>query len=209
MRPLPGPTERRREQVLVAGPALLGGLLAVAIGALVVAPQWQGLQAEQQRWGQLLEGRQRLPLLRRQLASLEQRLQGAEARNRQISTLIAGSGDVSTLLAMLSAEAAAAGVVLDRYEPVPAPAAGRPDPKATPPPNAKPAKPPADPLLAPGWVKTSVLLTARGAGPQLVQFLRRLERLSPLMVQSDLAVKAGTPAELRLNLSYYDARPSP
>ena len=209
MRPLPGPTELRREQALVAGPALLGGLLAVAIGALVVAPQWQGLQAEQQRWGQLLEGRQRLPLLRRQLASLEQRLQGAEVRNRQISTLIAGSGDVSTLLAMLSAEAAAAGVVLDRYEPVPAPAAGRADPKATPTPPAKPAKPPADPLLAPGWVKTSVLLTARGAGPQLVQFLRRLERLSPLMVQSDLAVKAGTPAELRLNLSYYDARPSP
>ena len=209
MRPLQGPMELSREQVLVAGPALLGGVLALAIGALVVAPQWQGLQAEQQRWGQLLEGRQRLPLLRRQLASLEQRLQGAEARNRQISTLIAGSGDVSTLLAMLSAEAAAAGVVLDRYEPVPAPAAGRPDPKATPSPNAKPAKPPADPLLAPGWVKTSVLLTARGSGPQLVQFLRRLERLSPLMVQSDLAVKAGTPAELRLNLSYYDARPSP
>jgi type IV pilus assembly protein PilO len=147
--------------------------------------------------------------LRRQLASLEQRLQGAEARNRQISTLIAGSGDVSTLLAMLSSEAAAAGVVLDRYEPVPASAAGRADPKATPTPPAKPPKPPADPLLAPGWVKTSVLLTARGAGPQLVQFLRRLERLSPLMVQSDLAVKAGTPAELRLNLSYYDARPSP
>ena len=209
MRPLPGPTELRREHVLVAGPALLGGVLALAIGALVVAPQWQGLQAEQQRWGQLLEGRQRLPLLRRQLASLEQGLQGAEARNRQISTLIAGSGDVSTLLAMLSAEAAAAGVVLDRYEPVPAPAAGRPDPKATPSPNAKPAKPPVDPLLAPGWVKTSVLFTARGSGPQLVQFLRRLERLSPLMVQSDLAVKAGTPAELRLNLSYYDARPSP
>ena len=205
MRPLPGPTELRREQVLVAGPALLGGLLAVAIGALVVAPQWQGLQAEQQRWGQLLEGRQRLPLLRRQLASLEQRLQGAEARNRQISTLIAGSGDVSTLLAMLSAEAAAAGVVLDRYEPVPSPTTAAP----TAGPTAKPAKPPADPLLAPGWDKTSVLLTARGAGPQLVQFLRRLERLSPLMVQSDLAVKAGTPAELRLNLSYYDARPSP
>ena len=205
MSPWPGLTERHRQRVLVAGPVLLGGLLALAIGALVVGPQWQGLQVERQRWGQLQEGRQRLPLLRRQLADLEQRLQRAEASNRQISTLIAGSGDVSTLLAMLSAEAADAGVVLDRYEPVPSPTTAAP----TAGPTAKPAKPPADPLLAPGWEKTSVLLTARGAGPQLVQFLRRLERLSPLMVQSDLAVKAGTPAELRLNLSYYDARPSP
>lgn len=209
MSPWPGLTERHRQRVLVAGPVLLGGLLALAIGALVVGPQWQGLQLERQRWGQLQEGRQRLPLLRRQLADLEQRLQRAEASNRQISTLIAGSGDVSTLLAMLSAEAAAAGVVLDRYEPVPSPTTAAPTAGHTAKPSAKPAKPPADPLLAPGWDKTSVLLTARGAGPQLVQFLRRLERLSPLMVQSDLAVKAGTPAELRLNLSYYDARPSP
>ena len=180
--------------------------MALALGVLVVAPQWQGLQAEQQRWGALQEGRQRLPLLRRQLADLEQRLQRAEVNNRQISTLIAGSGDVSTLLALLSAEAAGAGVVLDRYEPVPLAASAKPTKPAN---STNPAKSPVDPLLAPGWSKTSVLLSARGAGPQLVQFLRRLERLSPLVVPSDLALKAGTPAELRLNLSYYDAGSSP
>jgi type IV pilus assembly protein PilO len=96
-------------------------------------------------------------------------------------------------------------VVLDRYEPITAAAPGSSDSKSATP----PAKPAADPLLAPGWIKASILLTARGGGPQLVQFLRRLERLSLLVVQSDLAVKAGTPAEMRLNLSLYGERRSP
>jgi Fur family iron response transcriptional regulator len=100
----------RREQVLLGGPALLGGLLAIVLGALWVAPQWQGLQADQQRWQELQAGRDRLPLLRRQLAQLEQRRELAAANNRQILRLIAGSGDLTTLLALLSAEAAAAGV---------------------------------------------------------------------------------------------------
>ena len=200
-----GPARVRRDQVLLGGPALLGGLLAIVLGALWVAPQWQGLQADQQRWQELQAGRDRLPLLRRQLAQLEQRRELAAANNRQILRLIAGSGDLTTLLALLSAEAAAAGVVLDRYEPITAAAPGSSDSKSA----AQPAKPAADPLLAPGWIKTSILLTARGGGPQLVQFLRRLERLSLLVVQSDLAVKAGTPAEMRLNLSLYGERTSP
>jgi type IV pilus assembly protein PilO len=200
-----GPSRLSREQVLVLGPALLGGLAALALAVFGVAPVWQGLEAEQLRWQSLQDDRQRLPLLRRQLLTLEQRRQRAEAHNRQIVALIAGSGELTTLLAQLSSEAAAAGVVLDRYEPVTTPPAADADPKATP----KPAKPPTDPLLAPGLTKTTLLLTARGGGAQLVQFLRRLERLSPLVVQSDLAVKAGSPAELRLNLSLYGERTEP
>jgi len=196
-----GPSRLSREQVLVGGPALLGGLAALALAALGLVPLWQGLQAEQVRWQSLQADRERLPLLRRQLVSLELRRQGAELNNRQI----AGSGDLATLLALLSSEAAAAGVVLDRYEPVTTPPAGAVDPKPAP----KPAKPAADPLLAPGLTKITLLLTARGGGAQLVQFLRRLERLSPLVVQSDLAVKAGSPAELRLNLSLYGERSAP
>ena len=200
-----GPSRLSREQVLVGGPALVGGLAALALATLGLVPLWQGLQAEQVRWQSLQADRERLPLLRRQLVSLELRRQGAEVNNRQIVNLIAGSGDLATLLALLSSEAAAAGVVLDRYEPVTTPPAGAVDPKTAP----KPAKPAADPLLAPGLTKTTLLLTARGGGAQLVQFLRRLERLSPLVVQSDLAVKAGSPAELRLNLSLYGERSAP
>jgi type IV pilus assembly protein PilO len=46
-----------------------------------------------------------------------------------------------------------------------------------------------DPLVAPGLQKTSVLITAKGTGPQLQDFLRRLERLSLLVAQSDLSLK--------------------
>jgi type IV pilus assembly protein PilO len=46
-----------------------------------------------------------------------------------------------------------------------------------------------DPLVAPGLQKTSVLITAKGSGPQLQDFLRRLERLSLLVAQSDLSLK--------------------
>ena len=66
-----------------------------------------------------------------------------------------------------------------------------------------------------------MLLSARGSGPQLLDFLRRLERLSLLVVQSDLSLKSGSsskdtggqvvvePTELRLNLGLYARDDSP
>jgi type IV pilus assembly protein PilO len=207
----------RREQVLLGAPVLLGVLLAAALGGLVVWPRWQRLQADQQELLVLEEQQQRLPLLRRQLESLEQQREQADRRNAQILGLIAGSGELQTFLAQLSEQAAQTGVLLDGYEPVQA---------VAPPTSKKNNKtaaetPPADPLLAPGLKKTSVLLRARGSGPQLLDFLRRLERLSLLVVQSDLSLKSGNsskdkdgrvvvePTELRLNLGLYARDHSP
>ena len=195
----------RREQVLLGAPVLLGVLLAAALGGLVALPRWQRLQADQQELLVLEEQQQRLPLLRRQLESLEQQREQADRRNAQILGLIAGSGELQTFLAQLSEQAAQAGVLLDGYEPV--------QPVA--PPTSKKSNktaaetPPVDPLLAPGLKKTSVLLRARGSGPQLLDFLRRLEHLSLLVVQSDLALtspresKSAFTTELRLNFSLY------
>jgi type IV pilus assembly protein PilO len=65
-------------------------------------------------------------------------------------------------------------------------------------------------------MKTSLLLVARGDGPQLLAFLRRLESLSLLVVQSNLQVKAeqkGTAKDgmsrpaLRINLGLYSLAP--
>ena len=207
----------RREQVLLGAPVLLGVLLAAGLGGVAVLPRWQQLQADQQELLVLEEQRERLPLLRRQLDSLEQQRQQADRRNAEILGLIAGSGELATFLAQLSEQAAQTGVQLDGYEPVQAvsvPVSKGKGKKAE-------DQAPSDPLLAPGLKKTAVLLTARGSGPQLLDFLRRLERLSLLVVQSDLSLKSGSsskdkdgrvvvePTELRLNLGLYARDDSP
>jgi len=207
----------RREQVLLGAPVLLGVLLAAGLGGVAVLPRWQQLQADQQELLVLEEQRERLPLLRRQLDSLEQQRQQADRRNAEILGLIAGSGELATFLAQLSEQAAQTGVQLDGYEPVQAVA-----PPVSKGKNKKAEdQAPSDPLLAPGLKKTAVLLTARGSGPQLLDFLRRLERLSLLVVQSDLSLKSGSsskdkdgrvvvdPTALRLNLGLYARDDSP
>lgn len=205
-----------RERLLLWGPALLGGLLAAVAGGLLLLPQVQRLQLVQQQVEDLKAQQQRLPLLRRQLTVLSERHSQAQQRQRQLLELIQGSGELRTFLAQLNREARASGVQLEGYEPIsaapvsPAPAApGRalaapaaqaataPAGAAAPglPPRA-PGVPglaappsPVDPLQDPGLRKNSLLLRARGHGPQLQQFLRRLERLGLLVVQSDLSLK--------------------
>lgn len=224
------PARFSREQVLLWGPALLGALLAAAATGALLWPVLRQLQAAQQQLADLQDQTTRLPLLRQQMVQVSTNLEQARQRQQRILNLIAGSGAINTFMAQLGQEAARSGVQLDGYEPVtaaaPAPAAapaGAPPP-AAPPPGQPPGQPPAapsDPLLAPGLQKTSLLITARGSGPQLQQFLRRLERLSLLVVQSDLALKHEAPesqsgkaappplTSLRLNLSLYTPAAKP
>ena len=214
-----------REQVLLWSPVLLGSVLSIAVGGLLLWPALQQLQRNQQQLADLQEQAARLPLLRQQLVKQRENLAQAQERERQILQLIAGSGDVSTFMTQLGEEARKSGVQLDSYEPVttvapppPAPAPGAAPPPANGAPNQPP--PPADPLQGPGLQKTSILITARGNGLQLQDFLRRLERLSLLVVQSDLSLKHepttganGKPSpvginSLKLNLSLYAKAPA-
>ena len=220
-----GPSARiRREWCLLGLPVAAGALLSLGVVAAALWPSWQQLQVAQQELDQLEEQRQRLPLLRAQLLKLSDNVQEAERRSRQILGLIAGSGEISTFMAQLSIEAQRSGVVLDGYEPITTTASEAEAPSAKPKPKpskGEPPPPPPDLLLAPGLQKTSLLLTARGNGPQLLDFLRRLEQLSLLVVQSDLSLKhelkeAGKPGEasanttnLRLNLSVYSEAEPP
>ena len=191
------PRRISREQVLFWAPALLGGLVAALAAGLLLWPSLQQLQRDQEQLSDLKEQAARVPLLRQQLTRLRENLEQAQQKQRRILGLIAGSGDISTFMAQLGQEAIRSGVQLDSYEPIVAlPAA---DPAAKPvdtPPAGKPADAdakaqppePVDPLLGPGLQKTSILITARGRAPQLLDFLRRVERLNLLVVQSDLSV---------------------
>lgn len=206
----------KREWILLGLPVAAGALLSIGVVVTALWPSWQQLQLAQQELEQLAEQRERLPLLRAQWLKLSDNVQDVERRSHQILGLIAGSGEINTFMAQLSAEAQRTGVVLDGYEPITTttstaePASAKPRPT-----KGEPPPPPPDPLLAPGLQKTSLLLTARGNGPQLLDFLRRLELLSLLVVQSDLSLKhelqdtskpgesATNTTNLRLNLSVY------
>ena len=216
-----------REQILLLGPVLLGAVLALAAGGLLLWPAIQQLQRNQQQLNDLKEQEARVPLLRQQLSKQRENLELSQQKQRQILQLIAGSGDISTFMAQLGQEARKSGVQLDSYEPVTTTVAQEPAAKpAAKPPEGKPdpnqpPPPPPDPLLAPGLQKTTLLISAQGSGIQIQDFLRRLERLSLLVVQSDLSLQLATQAKgskpaatqsgltgLKLSLSLYSKAPA-
>lgn len=220
-----------RERLLIGLPAVMGGVIALAFAGFAVVPLWQQLQKDQQQVDDLRQQQATLPLLRNQLSV--QQTNETEALNvrARLFELIAGSGSWDTFLAQLSAEGLRTGVQLDAFEPItiaaPTPAAA----PATPPPAGQAAKPavPTDPLLAPGIQKTSLLIGATGRYPQVLAFLRRLESLGLLVVQSDLILgletvtQAPTPVPgstlviepppprttMKLNVALYSKAPEP
>ena len=203
------------ERLVLALPALAGGLLAAGLALAWLLPAWQRNGAlEQQR--QLLQSQgEALAANRARLGRSRQGLQQAEADQRKLLQIVAGTDQLDTLLAQLAVEAAAAGVTLESYEPQAAP---------VPAPNSKRSKdkgneaPPSDPLLVDGeLVKREQLVMASGAFPQLLVFLRRIESLSPLAVLRDLNLShpapsgdgedSAEPTVLKFNLSVYSRAP--
>ena len=178
-------------------PLSVGALVAALVGGGLVAPQWQQWQEGQARLATLRASEAQVPLLRRQLAvQLEQQAK-AEHQQELLVQLIGGTGDLATVLAQVDRVAGLTGVQLDLYEPQGA--APEPPPKAGAGAQEKPAPPPPDPLAVEGLERQTVLLAAKGSFPQVLDFLRRMERLNLLVVQSDLQLvlddlKNGTPA---------------
>ena len=203
------------ERLVVALPALAGGLLAAGLALGWLLPAWQRNGAlEQQR--QLLKSQgEALAANRARLGRSREGLQQAEADQRKLLQIVAGTDQLDTLLAQLAVEAAAAGVTLESYEPQASPATA---------PKSKRSKakgneaPPSDPLLVDGeLVKREQLVMASGAFPQLLVFLRRIESLSPLAVLRDLNLshpapsgdgeESAEPTVLKFNLSVYSRAP--
>ena len=165
-------------------PLSLGGLVAALVGGGLVAPQWQQWQQGQARLATLRASEAQVPLLRRQLAVQWEQQATAEHQQELLVRLIGGTGDLATVLAQVDRVAGLTGVQLDLYEPQGA--APEPPPKAGAGAQEKPAPPPPDPLAVEGLERQTVLLAAKGSFPQVLDFLRRMERLNLLVVQSDL-----------------------
>ncbi|MCX5958274.1 MAG: hypothetical protein NTW51_18250 [Cyanobacteria bacterium] len=200
-------------------PIALGGLLAFLLLATAVLPQWLALQRDMKRRSELEALRDQVARSRAQLQALDAADEKAQALQSKLFEIVTGNGDLSTFMAMLDREAKLAGVQLDLFQPQLAPKPAQPGaPASAAPPGAPPAapatapgQPPAGAAAAPapagqpvqagqppvpgtaeikGLITTTILLNARGPYPALVNFLRRLERLNVLVVQSDLVLQA-------------------
>ncbi len=177
-------------------PAGAISLLALLLVAAVLAPMWAALQADSKRLRELQDLQDQVVLMRQQIAMADQQEERALAQKDKLVNLIAGSGDVSTFLAMLDRESKAFGVQLDLFQPqapsAPPAAAAAPAPPAPgTPPAAGGAQP--DPLEAEGLQRTGMQILAKGPYPKLLQLLERIEELSVLVEQSGLKLELKDP----------------
>lgn len=199
-------TDRLTDRLLLWLPAGLGGLVALLVLGLGAAPLVSQLQLEGRQLEQKQALEQRLPQIRVELSRLVGAQQQAERQQQQVLTLIAGSGELVTFLAQVDRLAQRHRVQLQLFEPTadqPAAATEGADPLKA---QAKgtraqqqseqQAAPPPDPLQKAGLSSTRLLLSARGTFPDLLAFLRSVESLSLLVVQSNLNLSQALPDKL-------------
>lgn len=167
-------------------PIGIGALVATALAAAVLAPVWALLQRDSARLRQVQDLTSRLAAERERAASLAQQEEKATSQRAALVRVISGNGDLSTFMATLDQLAKANRVQLDLFEPkggalpLDRNKDGRIDDEE------KKSKPASDPLEVDGMQRNSLELAARGSYPQLLDFMRALEALNVLVVQTDL-----------------------
>ena len=166
-------------------PLALGGVVALALLGGWVIPQLQKLNEANQLQAQKQATAAGIPLLRQQLDQTITATQRAELQQARLLALIAGSGDLATFLTQVDRQAQLHGVQLDVLQP--AQSKGAPG-EAAPPTPAAPAEPP-DPLAGAGLQATQMQLKAVGTYPNLLGFIRAMERLSLLVRQSGFTLQ--------------------
>ena len=163
-------------------PLALGGVVALALLGGWVIPQLQKLNEANQRQAQKQATAAGIPLLRQQLDQTITATQRAELQQARLLALIAGSGDLATFLTQVDRQAQRHGVQLDVLQPAkPQAVPGEPTPAA-------PAEPP-HPLAGAGLQATQMQLKAVGTYPNLLGFIRAMERLSLLVRQSGFTLQ--------------------
>jgi type IV pilus assembly protein PilO len=219
-------------------PIAAGAVISLALVLFVLVPLWAGMRRDAARLRELQAMRDEVSLLRRQLATMDTRERQALNQQAKLFDLVAGSGDISTFLSALDRVARRVGVQVQLYEPVaappPPPAASRSqrggNQPGEPPERARSNRSrgrqgteetkPTDPLEVEGLRRRSVLVSARGTFPALLNFMRSLEELNVLVVQSNLQLDLAqrpnqretatgpTPVLLKLQMSLY-GKPDP
>ena len=182
----------RQEQVLLAFPMVVAGLVVMGLLLAWVLPQWRQRQVLIRQRDAIVQKQQQLDPQRQALATAQQQVQQEVNRQAQILALIAPTRQLDTMLTALAEAAQAQRVHLVRYEPrqsVGADAAantgGEPEPSGS----------PGDPLLATGLRKQEILLTFEGAYGNILTVLQNLELLQPLAIAHDLKLEGRPPLD--------------
>ena len=102
------------ERLLVLAPALAGGLVGVLLLAAVVVPLLRGVLQRQEQLQQLRQQEAELPQNLRLSARARLDLDTAERQQQRLLQLVAGTGQLDTLLAQLGADKMAQGAPLRR-----------------------------------------------------------------------------------------------
>lgn len=228
------------ERLLLWVPAGVGALVAMAVLAVGGLPLFSQVQLQGRQAADKRAQEQQLPQLRADLARVASQQLQAERQQQQLISLIAGSGELVTFMAQADREARRHGVQLQLFEPtaaLPAAEGEGPDALKAQPKGSKKkrdkktaAKKQAetaqqrDPLQKAGLTSTKLLLSARGRYPNLLAFMRAMESLSLLVVQSNLNLNQGggegsaaaakaepqtqqiQPVELKLAIALYNAK---
>lgn len=185
-------------------PVVAGLLVALALAMGLLLPMWNTLQQDSKRMRELEQLRDEVGLLRAQIARQIAEEEKANRSRVKLVELITGNGNLSTFLAMVDEEAHRAGIRLDLYEPQGAQAEAGKDSEEPLPGGVvrsgannrrqAPKSPAAGgPIEVPGLERRGLLLSASGRYPDLLDFLRRLERRNVLVLQSDLNLSTEQP----------------
>ncbi|MBM5799611.1 MAG: hypothetical protein FJ077_01960 [Cyanobacteria bacterium K_DeepCast_35m_m2_023] len=215
-------------RLLLWTPVALGVLCALGVLGIGTVPLLTQLQLQERQHEEKKAQEERLPQLRVELRRVAVEQQRAEFQQQRLLQLIAGSGELVTFMAQLDREARRLGVELQLYEPTTlaaAPNPGAADPlqgqakgtrerldqqSAAAKAAAEAAN--ADPLQRAGLRNTQLLLSAKGSYLSLLAFLRAIESLSLLVVQSNLTLTQAAPSptvEMKMAVSLYSAKLRP
>ena len=201
------------ERILLVLPIVMGAGLAVLMLTAGAAPLMVQLKADQAVVDEMLRKREGLAAARQQLEQELVELERLDQKHKRLVNLVAGEGQLRTVLAQLNLLTQRQNVRITAMELQPV-VRFTPPPPPSPPSeaekNADPAEPPpppADPLLLTGLEKRSALISLEGRFLDLLAVLRELEKLEVIVLMDDLALlnsgANGSQIQLSISMSAY------
>ena len=201
------------ERILLVLPIVMGAGLAVLMLTAGAAPLMVQLKADQEVVDEMLRKREGLAAARQQLEQELVELERLDQKHKRLVNLVAGEGQLRTVLAQLNLLTQRQNVRITAMELQPV-VRFTPPPPPSPPSeaekNADPAEPPpppADPLLLTGLEKRSALISLEGRFIDLLAVLRELEKLEVIVLMDDLALlnsgANGSQIQLSISMSAY------